>query len=235
MNLYNAHVSPPAKHSKSPVLYASSFAQLCPTILWPHGLQPSRLLCPCDSAGKNTGVDCHFLLQGIFPTQRQNPHLLSLLHWQAGSSPLSHLGSPLLFYMKLIWILHDKHWISPFFFFFKHNHYVPVPPSDSRISDRIPSWSPSSKQATQSVYMVWSQRWQPWGCQRRSTRNQDHVKQRAESSATHTWRFPVFGNIAKPIFAWKMLLLDFPAHLAMGSLQTTWMHSLTLKGCFTVG
>ena len=117
MNLYNAHVSPPAKHSKSPVLYASSFAQLCPTILWPHGLQPSRLLCPCDSAGKNTGVDCHFLLQGIFPTQRQNPHLLSLLHWQAGSSPLSHLGSPLLFYMKLIWILHDKHWISPFFFF----------------------------------------------------------------------------------------------------------------------
>ena len=115
-NLYNAHVSPPAKHSKSPVLYASSFAQLCPTTLWPHGLQPSRLLCPCDSAGKNTGVDCHFLLQGIFPAQRQNPHLLSLLHWQAGSSPLSHLGSPLLFYMELIWILHDKEWISPFFF-----------------------------------------------------------------------------------------------------------------------
>ena len=30
---------------------------------------PSRLLCPWDSPGKNTGVDCHFLLQGIFPTQ----------------------------------------------------------------------------------------------------------------------------------------------------------------------
>ena len=30
----------------------------------PRGLQPSRLLCPSDSAGKNTGVGCHFLLQG---------------------------------------------------------------------------------------------------------------------------------------------------------------------------
>ena len=29
-----------------------------------------------DSAGKNTGVGCHFLLQGIFPTQRSNPGLL---------------------------------------------------------------------------------------------------------------------------------------------------------------
>ena len=31
----------------------------------PHGLQPARLLCPLDSPGKNTGVVCHFLLQGI--------------------------------------------------------------------------------------------------------------------------------------------------------------------------
>jgi len=33
------------------------------------------------------------LLQGIFLTQGLNPHLLYLLHWQAGSLPLSHLGS----------------------------------------------------------------------------------------------------------------------------------------------
>ena len=31
-------------------------------------LQPARLLCPWDFPGKNTGVGCHFLLQGIFPT-----------------------------------------------------------------------------------------------------------------------------------------------------------------------
>ena len=36
--------------------------------LRPFGLQPARLLCPWDSPGKNTGVGCHFLLQGIFPT-----------------------------------------------------------------------------------------------------------------------------------------------------------------------
>ena len=30
--------------------------------------RPTRLLCPWDSVGKNTGVGCHALLQGIFPT-----------------------------------------------------------------------------------------------------------------------------------------------------------------------
>ena len=43
------------------------------------------------SPGKNTGVGCHFLLQGIFPTQELYPHLLC---WQVGSLPLSHLVSP---------------------------------------------------------------------------------------------------------------------------------------------
>ena len=54
--------------------------------LQPYGLQPTRLLCPCESLGKNNGVGCHALLQGIFPTQGSNPHLLGLLHQQAGSS-----------------------------------------------------------------------------------------------------------------------------------------------------
>ena len=62
------------------------------TSLWPHGLQPSRLLGPWDFPGKNTEVGCHFLLQGIFPTQGSN---LGLLLWQVNSLPLSHLGSPL--------------------------------------------------------------------------------------------------------------------------------------------
>ena len=33
-------------------------------------------------------MSCHVLLQGIFPTQTSNPHLL---HWQANSLPLNHL------------------------------------------------------------------------------------------------------------------------------------------------
>ena len=39
-------------------------------------------------------MGCPFLLQGIFPTQGANQCLLHLLHWQANSLPLSHLGSP---------------------------------------------------------------------------------------------------------------------------------------------
>ena len=42
----------------------------------PHRWQLTRLPCPWDSPGKNTGVGCHFLLQGIFPTQGSNPGLL---------------------------------------------------------------------------------------------------------------------------------------------------------------
>ena len=40
------------------------FTQSCPTTLPPHGLWPTSLLCPWNSLGKNTGVGCHFLLQG---------------------------------------------------------------------------------------------------------------------------------------------------------------------------
>ena len=43
-----------------------------------------------DSPGRNTGVGCYFLLQGVFLTQESN---LPLLHGQADSLPLSHLGS----------------------------------------------------------------------------------------------------------------------------------------------
>ena len=64
--------------------------QLCLT-LRPHGLQPTRLLCPWDFPGKDTGVGCHFLLQGIFLTQGQNPGLLHCRH----SLPTELWGKPL--------------------------------------------------------------------------------------------------------------------------------------------
>ena len=59
-------------------------------ILW--AVEPTRLLCPWDSLGKNTGVGCHALLQGIFQTHRSNQCLLHLLHWQADSLPLVSYG-----------------------------------------------------------------------------------------------------------------------------------------------
>ena len=58
--------------------------------LRPCGLQSARLLSPWDSPGKNTGVGCHVLLQGIFPTQGSNP---GLLHCRQTLYPLSHQGS----------------------------------------------------------------------------------------------------------------------------------------------
>ena len=64
--------------------------------LQPYGLWPASLLCPWDSPGKNAGVGCHFLLQGIFPTQGSNLCLLCLLHWQVGSLPLAPPGKPFL-------------------------------------------------------------------------------------------------------------------------------------------
>ena len=48
-----------------------------------------------ENPGKNTGVGCHFFLQGIVLNQGLNPHRLCVLHWQADSLPLSHLGNPL--------------------------------------------------------------------------------------------------------------------------------------------
>ena len=58
--------------------------------LQPHGLYTARLLCPWNSPGKNTGVDYHPLLQGIFQTQRSN---LSLLHCRLILYHPSHQGS----------------------------------------------------------------------------------------------------------------------------------------------
>ena len=71
-----------------------------PWSLQPHGLQPTRLLCPWNFPGKSAGVGCHILVQGIFPTHGLYPQLLHLLHWQADSLPLHHLGSTLLIKKK---------------------------------------------------------------------------------------------------------------------------------------
>ena len=68
-----------------------SFCVSCSVVfnsLQPHGLYLTRLLCPWNSPGKNAGVGCHSLLQGIFLTQGLNLCLFCLLHWQVGSLPL---------------------------------------------------------------------------------------------------------------------------------------------------
>ena len=79
-------------------MHVFSVASVVWDSLWPHGLYPTRLLCPWDFPGKYTGVGCHALLQVIFPTQGSNP---CLLYWQVDSSPLSHWGKPFNLYNLL--------------------------------------------------------------------------------------------------------------------------------------
>ena len=64
---------------------------------------------------QETGVDCHFFLQGIFLTQGSN---LPLLYWQSDSLALSHQGSPnnehqqfFFFIFILIIFVWFSHWV----------------------------------------------------------------------------------------------------------------------------
>ena len=75
-------------------VYVCSVASVVSNSLRPCGLQPARLLCPWDSPGKNTGVGCCALLQGIFLTQGSILHLVHLLNWRVGSLPRVPPGRP---------------------------------------------------------------------------------------------------------------------------------------------
>ena len=64
--------------------------QSCLTLCNPMDISPSGSSDHGDSPGKNTRVDCHALLQGIFPTQGLNP---SLPHGRQILYHLNHQGS----------------------------------------------------------------------------------------------------------------------------------------------
>ena len=74
------------------VLCCAQLLQLYLTVC-SHRQSPTRLLCPWDSPDENPGVGCRALVQGIFPIQRLNPCLLSLLTWRVNSLLLSQKGS----------------------------------------------------------------------------------------------------------------------------------------------
>ena len=79
------------------------WVQLCLT-LWPHELHPARLLCPWVSPGKNTGMGCHFLLQGIFLTQEVNP---GLLHQSHILYRLNYEGNHMVISIWIVLLLYD--------------------------------------------------------------------------------------------------------------------------------
>ena len=67
------------------VLCACSVASVMSNTLQPHGLQPTRLLCPWDFPGKSTGVGCHRLLcylPIVFSKQRNRDHVNCVTFYQ---------------------------------------------------------------------------------------------------------------------------------------------------------
>ena len=93
----------PHGYDRHPIMltcvHVRQIASVISDALRPYG----PLLCPWDSPGKNTGVGCRALLQGIFVTQGWNLSLLCLLHGQAGDLLLAPPGKPkCLFSMHLL-------------------------------------------------------------------------------------------------------------------------------------
>ena len=94
----------------------------------------SRLLHPWNFPGKSTGVGCHCLLQGIFPTQGSNP---GPLHCRQTLYHLGHQGNPVSFQSEA----------------FKNQFEEPVLLSSSCLS------SPTMEIAEANVDINWSERW----------------------------------------------------------------------------
>ena len=78
------------------VLCCAKSLQSCPTLCDPMDYIALQAPLSVGFSSKNTGVGCHALRQGVFPSQGSNPPLLCFLQWQVGSLPLHHLGSPRL-------------------------------------------------------------------------------------------------------------------------------------------
>jgi len=92
----------PMTHYIICVLQAKSFKS-CPTLYNPVDCSPSGSSVQQEGfSGKNTGVACHALLQGIFPAQGLNLHFLHL-HWQAGSLSLVPHLNWLKFYLYYLY------------------------------------------------------------------------------------------------------------------------------------
>ena len=94
--------------SHSPCLLPLSSSHVCTALSrvpivtpWTVALQAPPSV---DFSGKDTGVGCHFLLQGIFLTQGWNLRLLCLLHCRWILYPLSHQAGPCLPDMHAGWV-----------------------------------------------------------------------------------------------------------------------------------
>ena len=100
-------------------LSENEVTQLCPTLCDPMdcslpGSSPHGIL-----QAKSTGVGCHFLLQGIFPTQGSNP---GLQHCRQTLHHLSHQGSPPLKRNTAIQLIRKTTCITKYICFLNYKH-----------------------------------------------------------------------------------------------------------------
>ena len=87
------------------MLCCAKLLQSCPTLCNPTGFSLSVSSVHGECPDRNTAVGCCAPLQGIFLTEGSNSHLLHLLHWQMGSSPLAPPGKPLLIFVVIKYML----------------------------------------------------------------------------------------------------------------------------------
>ena len=125
------------------VVTVCSVAQLRLT-LRPHGLQPNRVLCPWDFPGKNTGVGCHFLFQGIFRTQESDQCLLC---WLADSFFFNLLKCFFIFLKFSIDVVLPYIDMNPPYVYMCSPSWTPHPPPS-------PSHSSGSPQCTSPKHPV---------------------------------------------------------------------------------
>ena len=76
--------------------------QSCPTLCDPMDCSPPDSSVLGDSPGKITGVGCHALLQGTFPTQGLNLSLLRRLHWHHQHHLGNHIYTHHIFFIHLL-------------------------------------------------------------------------------------------------------------------------------------
>ena len=101
LNKHSGPASPPRLYAEDHLLKLGCYlvTQLCPTLFDPMDCHPPGFSVHGISQARILEWVAIFHLQGIFPTQGLNPHLL---FWQAGSLPLStNLGSPYLSFLHL--------------------------------------------------------------------------------------------------------------------------------------
>ena len=105
---------------------AAKSLQSCPSLcdpisisVRPHRRQPTRLPCPWDSSGKNTGVGCHFLLQCRKVKVKSLSHVqLLATPWTAAYQAPPSMGFARQEYWSGVPSPSPRCWISKFFHFF---------------------------------------------------------------------------------------------------------------------